>query len=1161
MTSNRWSGTIVVRLGRGAMLIVAALCFCGMSCWAQTGGTGALGGVVTDANGGTVAGATVKLTSEATGESRKVETQDDGAFLFSLLLPGEYRIEASKSGFKTLLRTGLKVNVAETATANLRLQVGEVTEKVVIHAEEEILQTRDASLGRTVERHTVESLPLVSRNYTQIIGLSAGTAAGLNNAGSLGRGDGGLSGGTTGFSVHGAATNDNNYQMNGIGVNDRMGSGTLSSGTPIPNPDAIMEFKVQTGQNDASYGRNAGATVNVVTKSGTNEFHGTVFEFLRNDALNANLFFLNKNGQPRAVLKQNQFGFTLGGPIIKDRLHFFTSYQGTRQRNGVASGCAATITLPALTDDRSPAALGALFGGRSGTFGGTAVAANGSNIAPQALALLQMKLPNGKYLIPTPQTVNPALGFDVRGSATFSVPCQFSEDQAVGNLDFTQSEKSRFTGRFFWANGTQNSSLPGTNLGGPPVPGFPQLLLSKFRVVSLTHNYSFTPNLINQITLGYYRSHSQFSQQEQFSYSDIGVNAPSFDNPFPAIQIGAVTSPFVIGGNGQGADIAQNFYNLEDSVSYVHGRHSLRAGGEVVWEQVNFPKFHFFGGLLFASFPDFLLGLSAAQNGSPFSNILASIDVPALFDRSWRSWNDAVYIQDGIRVTSRLYVTVGFRYQRLGAIGDDLGRMSIFDPARANPTPPAGGTLQGYVVASNFSGTLPAGVIRAGNNSAFNQEGQNNWQPRIGFAWNLPGTNRFVLRGGYGIYNSTTTAQPILQLATAAPFGLVRQLVLGANAAATWANPFQPPPTLPSFTPYSPTTALSIVTIAPDYRPAIIQHYSLNLQTELVHNLMLEVGYAGARGTHLSEVRLFNQAGNTGTITFANTNTRVPVPGFSVPVSTQIGSGGSSWYNALTTSLTKRFSHGLQFLASYTWAKSLATDASFAIGPNGGSALGNQNVPSQRYGQDSFVRRHRLVFSYVYDLPQPKDRFSVAGRFLGGWSVSGVTAFQSGQWLTITETNSQNAFGITGSGQDRAQFVASCSAATLVKSGSVNSKINGYFIPSCFTAPPVIGSDNRATNFGNSGVGIVTGPDQRNTDIAIIKRTPLLKRWESGNLEFRTEFFNAFNTTQFSNPNTNAGTVNFVGGNVVFSPSAAFGLITGTSVSPRIIQFALKLNF
>jgi hypothetical protein len=1144
----------------GVLIFIFSLC--GV---AQTANTGALTGQVTDPNGAIVAGAQVTATNEATGEKRDVVSLENGAYTIALLPPGSYKVEFTKQGFKIAVKTGLQISVTETRRLDTQLEVGSVSERVVVISDSQLLQTESPTLGSVANHEMVANLPLVTRNYTQIVTLSPGIAAGVTNAAALGRGSSGESQGN--FRAHGAGGADNNFQMNGVQINDLQASGFLSGGVAVPNPDAIQEFKVQTGLYDASYGRNAGAIVDVVTRAGGNQYHGTVFEFLRNDALNANDFFRNAAGQKRGVLNQNQFGFTLGGPIKKDKLQFFGSYQGIRQTNGVGGGAVSNFNSPAFTDDRSRAALGALFAGQAGAFGGVAVAADGSNISTPALNLLNLKLPNGQYVIPTPQTVDPTKAFALRGFSALSIPAKFDENQYIVNVDYQQNAQSKFAGRFFYANSTQDQSLPATNLGGPPAPGFNWLTDNRLRNYSLSHTFTFSPRLLNQAEFGFHKTDAPTVQQEQFKWSDVGVTAP-VDNAYPSA---AITGSMTLGGNGQGLNVEQSHATLQDSVTYITGRHTFRFGGGFTRSNLYIKNFHFLSGLIFQSWPDFLLGLpgtpvASGGNGTTISNVLASIDLPGMLDRNWQLTDGSAYAQDDIKLTSSFTLNVGIRYERLENLGDLLGRNSGFDVTLANANPPAAGSIQGYVVSQNLPVGVPPGVKQLNNTYGIRGEHQNNFGPRLGFAWKLPKTfipftDRMALRGGFGTYYTRATGQPFIQLLTAPPFALLRQLAGAPNAAASFANPFGPALTFPQFPAYSPTTQRSILFIDQAYRPPVAQEFGLNVQTDLGHSLVLELGYVGNRGTHQIQNHSLNQAllaspsnpirGQT-TNTVANIALRVPIQGFTAPGLNDVDSSASSWYHGLEASLSKRLSRGLQFLASYTFAHAYSTTGRSTTAGGTSGVNGDQNNMLANYGRSEFDREHRFVFSYVYQLPNIHTESALVRGFLHGWSLAGVTTIQSGAPLTFTGTNSNNVYGIT---TDRAQLAPGCTNDSLLTSGSTQSRLTNYFNKACILRNAagaaiwtIVGDDGKATGFGNSGVGIVVGPGQNNSDVAIVKRTPLHLLGEGGNVEFRTELFNAFNHTQFANPSTNVS-------------SSAFGTITSTAVNPRIIQFGLKLNF
>ncbi len=1175
--TNRLSGF------RPISLAVAIACALVLSCPmpAQIAGTGSISGTVLDPSGALIPGASVTATNLATGVTRQVQSSSGGDYAIQLLPPGHYRLEITKPGFTTSDFPNIVVSVTQITAVNVHLALGQTSQTVQVQATGQLLQTQSSTLGSVVTGEMVQSLPLAVRNYTQIINLSPGVASDVTNAAEFGRGGGGDGSEATDVPIAaGTNYNENNYQMDGVEIDNIGGSGYFTGGVAIPNPDTIQEFKVQTSQYDASYGRNAGANVNVVTKTGSNQFHGSIWEFFRNEDLNANDYFRNQAGEGRAELRQNQPGMTFGGPVKHDRMFFFTSYQSTRQLNGLDSQCSTVLTEPPLTDDRSAAALGALFAGQpnfiqyelglpAGTPGtGANVAPDGSNIAPQALALFSLKLPNGQYIIPTPQSINTSLPFAGQGTSVLSNACYFNEDQFMTNGDWEQSAASQWQARFFFANSEQAYTFPSPNLGGEPVPGFPLEEPDHFRNVSITNNHIFSSNLLNQAEFGFHRVWVDTNQEEAFQYSDIGASVPSFDT-LPQVNI---LNGITTGGNGQTVKLATNTFVGIDTVSWTHGNHAFRFGAGIARPQYNLVALSYLGGIIFGTYTDALLGESQAENpnafaayGLGFSNLFLSIDFPNEDSRKWRALDDHAYVQDDYKVTPQLILNLGFRYERVGDLADAIGRNSNFNILAANPTPPASGTLQGFVVGSNFPGTPPAGVVKTSGELPFAGDGQNTLDPRVGFAWQLPGTSKLVLRGGYGFFHETATGQPNLQLVLNPPFGELREVEGAANAAATWASPFAPfTQTFPFFTPYSPTTALSLFTYANNFRPAVVQHYSLNVQTELATNTVLEVGFLGTRAQHLLITRLPDQAlsaspsnpinGQTSN-TVANIPMRLPVEGFNQAGSYQIESTGNSWYSALLASFTKRFRDGSEAQIAYTWSSSLSDTLEPSIGPNGGTRTGNQNDPAADYGPDYFNRPGRLVANFVYQIPTPFRRTSLAGETLGGWSATGVVEVQSGHNLYFLDTNGTNAFGINGGDQDFAEINPACSKAQLTTHGSVTGRLNDYFNNSCFYSSPgtpypypVIGADGIATGFGNSRPGMARGPAQNNLDFAMLKTFPFTVRKKEADAQFRVETFNTFNTPQFADPGLD-----------VDAPT--FGIINTSSVNPRILQLALKFSF
>ncbi len=1112
----------------------------------QAPGTGAISGTVTDSTGAVIEGATIKVIDQATGETRTAVSSKNGTYVVPLLPPATYRVETSKTGFKQLVREHVSVHITETATVNLQLIVGAIQETVTVTASPELLKTGETALGQVVDEREVNSLPLVSRDYTQILGLSPGVSAEVFNAAELGHG-----GINDSLVSNGSHSSDNNFQMNGVEINDLFGAGEFSGGIAIPNPDSLQEFKVQTSQYDASYGRDAGANVNVLTKSGTNSYHGNVWEFFRNQDLNANSFFNKETGQPRGVLRQNEFGFTFGGPIKKDKLLFFTSYQGNRQSNGIDQSCSSSVVLPVLTSDRSAAGLAASAGPATAVYAGgditgTPLLPDGSTVSPQAQALFNLKLPNGQFVIPNPQITKTAGGLPY-GFSTFSIPCPYNEDQFIADLDWLQSSKSTFQGRFFFENSNETQSLTPGALGplAGSLPGSPASLPTNFRNFSLTHTYLFSARLVNQAEIGFHRTFAKQQPSSPFTYSEINSTVPDFDNDSPSLS---VEGGFNTGGLGQGIILGQNTYVFQDTLSWIHGRHSFTFGGGLTRAQDNLTKSFYPGYSIFLNYPGLLIG--------DFLNPLEAVDQAGLTGRNWRVRDTNLYVQDNVKVTPRLTLNLGFRYERLGGFGEINGRNSSFDLSMIDPNPPASGSLAGLVLGNNFPGTLPAGVTTSGNDLGYKGNGQNTLNPRVGFAWSLPGTSRLVLRGGYGVFHQRQNGLPFLQQTANQPYGDIRVIYPDFGG---FANPIPPGPgAFPQFMPYSPATLQSPLFLDQNLRPPVFQKYSLGLQTQLAKDFVLEVAYAGMRGTHMLVGRSVDQAslaspsnpirGET-TNTYANIQLRVPYEGFSASGMVDFPSTGFAWYNSLQASLTKRFSHGLQFLASYTFARDLANvQGSTTAGYNGSTFLGDQNNPRRNYGPDSFVRPQRFVVSAVYDLPGPKERTSLTGQLLGGWRLAEVTTIQSGHLLSVGNNNTYNVYGILN---DFAEIVPGCHVNN---SGSVTHKLDNWINQNCFFsggAPipyPVIGDDGFSTGFGNSSTGIVHGPDAVNTDLSVIKLFPLKWR-ERANVEFRAEFFNVFNHPIFSDPATN------------IAAGPTFGEITTTASNPRIIQFALKLNF
>src|SRR5439155_11650217 len=446
------------------LILVLLFVFCSSSLRAQTGSTSALTGRITDPTGAVLPGVSVTATSIATNQARTVLAAEDGVYRIPLLDPGAYRVRFSAPGFKTKEVMSVTLAVTETFALDQTLEVGAPTEEVTVEAAAETIQTATSTIGTTVSGSQITSFPLSARNFTAVLGMSSGVAVEVSNGTSFGRG-------SQNMSVNGTNHEKNNFQMDGVSINNAAGNneaadGGLYTGIAIPNPDAIQEFKIQTSTYDASYGRNPGANVNVVTRGGGNDFHGSLFEFFRNEALNANDFFYNRDRRPgsrnKQILRQNQFGGSLGGPVVKDKLFFFGSYQGTRQFNGVAANGTTSATLYPIPENREPPDFAARLGAATCQYptraGSISVACDGSNINPVAIALLRVKLPNGSYYIP-------GSGTSGTRQQLFSIPARYREDQYIGNGDWFISANHSLQARYFDARNPYvyelNGQLPG----------------------------------------------------------------------------------------------------------------------------------------------------------------------------------------------------------------------------------------------------------------------------------------------------------------------------------------------------------------------------------------------------------------------------------------------------------------------------------------------------------------------------------------------------------------------------------------------------------------------------------------------------------------------------------------------------------------------------
>jgi hypothetical protein len=972
MKSNWLQGALA--LSAILVLVLAGKIF------AQSPGTGAISGTVYDPSNRAIANAEVLAVNEATHVSRSVLTTQEGVFRVPLLLPGSYTVTVKAPGFADSVTRSIAVTVSETSSLNVTLTVAGESQSVRVASDAEMAQTESSTLGRAVEPESVQLLPLANRNYTQILGLSPGVIVALPDATSLGRG-------TQNVASDGAKTTSNNIQFNGIDANNASQNSAANDGeevgTGIPAPDAIQEYKVQTANYDAAYGRGTGANVDLVSKTGSNHFHGSAWEFVRNNIFNANDFFDKIDNQPRPELKQNQFGGSVGGPIRTDKTFFFVEYQGLTEVSG--EGDAVTTDLPQLTSDRSAATLGAQFCPANKAnanpyltdAGGTQVACNGSNINPVALALLNYKFGDGQFAIPNPQINLPVTNANQfpEGQSTYALPAIYKENQFSVNIDQVITHNNALSGRFFYSREPKIQPLiPG--FGNADVPGWPTNELDQNTMFVLADTHVINSNLINVARFGYMRFDGISSVSNPIQASALGTSTPTgVAGVAPGIII---TGLFTTGDAGTPSQWENtNSFIWQDTISLTRNRHDLRLGAEVKRHEIDVNAPFSTDGLLFVdTFDDFLLGESAAQNGSPFgvSNVIGSGGSSGFFRKSGRYTDFAAFAQDDIKLTQRLTVNAGLRYEIFGPPTEVNGRLPNFDPSIAARQVPSTGSLSGFTLPSNFSGPIAAGVTQTSTAGLYATD-HTAVSPRLGFSLRLTQTPTVVLRGGYGIYYDKPTGGFAEGQGGQQPFSL-QEFPFGAqDAGATLQSPFSPQlPLTSSFPMYSPRVPGGggyTSGVSPHVEDPTTQEYNLNVQYSFGNHYLLEVGYVGTHTTGAPGRIQFNQAqlaspqnpiNGATTNTAGNVTQRLPFQGIA-PGSLLANTEFMANYNSLQSSITRRFAHGLQFLGSYTWSKDLDETSG-----SGGADFfeiwlltNDQNNPRQAYGLTDRDRAQRVV--------------------------------------------------------------------------------------------------------------------------------------------------------------------------------------------------------
>jgi len=1096
-----------------SILLFGLLALCSPFALAQQE-TATITGEVRDANGSVVSKATITVTNVQTNVSIRSETNDQGLYTVPSLKPGPYSITVEKAGFKKSVRSGVTLQVNQVARLDVNMQVGELTTAVEIVEAATLLESETSSRGSVIDQKKIVDLPLNGRDYNQLALLSPGVLPGTPRLASVNfKGV---------LNVNGNRTFNNVFLLDGV---DNISYSNSFRGENVqlvqPSIEALQEFKIQTNAYSAEFGRSSGAVVNATIKSGTNNIHGSVYEFLRNNVLDANNFFSNALNAPKPVRQRNQFGAAVGGPLVKNRTFWFADYEGLRDREGVPR----TRIVPTAAEKAglfSTTVVDPFAAGRP-AFSKNAA---GQWVIPQTRwdpvgAAIVKLIPDPTVILQTPQGPIPIYA---------STPVtRTRQDQFDVRIDHQFASNITLFGRYSFVdtNTFRPSPLPGLAEGSFNDAFGANLNRSQGLAFGLT--WTFSPSFVGDFRLGYARG-NYFTQPPNF-----GVDGPA------AIGLKNVPNdPAILGGvpkvNIQGFDAVGRHtstpqfqtprsLNPRASLSWTHGVHFVKFGGEFLHVQTKINdlnatigRMNFDNRFTNRAVGDLLLGLPSQLALTSFTVMDQGQDMQFYF------------IQDDYKITSKLTLNFGLRYEFATPPREKENRFANFDP------------VTGTMIFAKDGDIFARSLIHPD---------RNNFAPRFGFAFSP--TSRWVIRGAYGVFFNHTVRQGREGLLGFNPPFLVDNLlqtsVPGATAAAA---PFRLVNGYPAglLDPNSLSPTISRRSQDPNQRTPYIQQYNFGIQYELLKDLLLDVAYVGNKGTKLNGFRNLNQF---TVITNADGSQQPgvrPYPAFG-DIQWMENRVGAS-YNSLQTRLEKRFSKGLTGLVSYTWGKAL-TGAPDHISTSGGGAgfdtgtfkepQNGNNLRADR-GLAEFDVKHRFVASYIWELPFGKGRHfgndwnPAVDALLGGWQLTGIHALQSGLGLTAT-LGGGSVVNLGGERRARPNLVGD---PELPESQRTVQRWFNTDAFAAFNAPPLPSSFQRA--FGTAGVGIMRGPGSVNFDFTLAKNFHLTER---NYFQFRTELFNAFNRANFGPPN-------------IARESNGFGNIL-SAANARIIQFGLKFYY
>jgi Carboxypeptidase regulatory-like domain/TonB dependent receptor len=1188
-------------------------------------------GIVTDSSGAAVEGADVTVRSLATNLRVATKSAGNGLYQIPNLPIGTYTVTFEKTGFQSETHPQIIVQAERTITLNGSLHPGTVTTTVEVTGTPLTNET-DVSNGYVLDESTIRNVPLGTGSFTQLALLSPGVSADFLAGTSSNTGLGNQP-----IWANGQRDSSNSFVVNGVN-SDNLFSGksgsqvdssrfTLNTGQgntvagevrtntsvydaigqsiPSPPQEALQEMRVNTGMFDATQGARSGAHIALITKSGSNAFHGEVYEYLQNNIFNAAPFFRNANtsipnSQKVPPLHFNRPGGTLGGPVIKNRLFFFASWQSLRISDNLSGTQTATVPQH-LSSDRSATALAAVAQQDLG------VTIAPSQINPAALQIMNLKL-NGAYIIPSPTILDPVTAKQLGYNTTvIGSPSTSKADIGTASIDYNLSDRDRLSLKMIY----QDSPNFNPYGGGAAINGFGKSLEAGAVLASIDYTRIVRPNLTWESKAGFIRQRAYAQTAQPFTPADAGINLFGIDT-FPQINMGIVDTnlnkslSFGPSGNFANVGTFQNKWDLTTNANWIAGRHTIYFGASWNHTQLNIINGNTEAASIgFTNFATFLTG--AVLPSSTFYNGAAN--------RYYRADQIGAFVQDNYKMKSNFTINLGLRYDYEGPLSEKHGTLVNFDS-----------DLYKYDAATDT--ITNSGLVFAGN-SPYATSGVSNstlkgrqwgFGPRIGAVWSPKALSHLILRGGYGLYFDRgeyfTFFSPGAGRGFSGPFGVTMQLPFTVPIApppgATLSNPFG------ATAPGSPGDPSILAKQLPNLAqttsgtgPYIfggydahnqlpyVQNWSFDIQYQPLNSWIFTVGYVGNHGSNQVLPIPFNQPGiataqnpihgqtssygfniqaNEPIATFegGNTDLRVPFIGYSSN-SVLYQAIGVSNYNALQSSLKKSFSHNLQATVSYTWSHALDEQSNLGVFFNGNNPL----EPHQSYGTATFDRTHVFNSTYYYELPRTKTK-GVLSTFTNGWALTGIVTLQSGQpynlydfsgavgglYNSTTINIADPTLGFAPGTTISQIMLQSTSSVQPLKPTIDTSKIyiptvqpGTFGVPACSASP----CDTYETVFSNTGRNIFRGPFQSRWDGALSKRTHITERIS---MDLRWDVFNIFNHPDFDVPVTSTGLYSVTrSGNVIKAvtvrdpKTTTLGLIQQTLGSPRIMQLSLHLTF